>query len=238
MNASDPSQASDAALLTQWLEGRVREGDPRMDELFRRRPQWRELSEISRGGLEHERTAALRESASEADRRLVAECFAEARARAPSIAFDASATARAASTTRRWPRVVLAVAALLLVSWLARMWRLGERSPDHEPRKLLGSGAPVDLLEAGEVAPDFSSFAWKDKQPKSGSDMYDVTFWAAEPGGARGARLHSDKTHERRLVIAPEKRAGWPPAVIWRVDREDSSGVPSFGPEWLAQRAH
>jgi hypothetical protein len=237
VNPGDPRQASDVELFEQWLEGRVRESDPRVDDLFHRRPQWRELSDLASDRSDGERAPPWAGLASESDRRLVAECFAQARAHRPSIARDTSGPAREGSTTKRWPRWLLALAALLVVSWVARMWWLGERTPDRKSGELLGTNAQVDSLEAGVVAPDFSSFAWKDKSPESGSEGFVLTIWAADPSRARGQWLFtSDKTRETHVTISREKRESWPDEVIWRVDRVDSSGVSTPGPEWRAQR--
>jgi hypothetical protein len=246
MSPTDPRQASDAALLSEWLEGRVRGGDPRVEELFRRRPEWRELSEMSHGGLEEERAETWRESASETERRFVAECFAEARVRKPILARDIGgrddvpgpvthARTRDSSVAKRWPRYLFAMAALLIVSWLARMWWLDQRGPDRKPGQTLGT--TVDSIEWVEVAPDFSSFKWKMKSLEPGSHTFNVTIWASGSNGARGEQLLSTPTSGPELKVPLEKRETWPNVVIWRVDPVDSSGSTTVGRELRAERS-
>jgi hypothetical protein len=277
---NDVRRSSDAQLLEAVLEGRVGEDDPRVDELFQRRPQWRELLELSRNAPDARRAAPWDEPASEEERRFVAECLAEARAgstvRAVAEArdtLDARNTPevrrapegrgtsdvrsapqvrsgpdergipdeRDARAPKRWPRLLIALAALLLISWLARMWWLGERVPERGRGQLLGSDAAVDSFESKAAAPDFSWFEWKCKSPRSG-ETFELTIWAADSNRARGRQLSkettsaTDETSTIRVAISDAKRADWPPEVIWRVDRIDSLGMRTFGPDWHARR--
>jgi hypothetical protein len=117
------------------------------------------------------------------------------------------------------------------------MWSQRDRTPNRKPGGLLGGAAPVDSLELGTAAPDYSSFEWKEKALGSG-ESFVLKIWAADVSGARGDRLYSsDRTSESKLDIPAAKRANWPETLIWRVDRVDSNGFPTFGTEWLARRS-
>jgi hypothetical protein len=240
----DARQVSDTELFEQLLDGRVRENDPRVGDLFHRRPQWRELSELSRSPSEEERTAAWGENASEDDRRLVAECFADARARGADVArLDGSSRVIEAPATKRWPRLLFALAALVVVTWLAWMWWAADHGPRRKRGELLhtspsvDSNASGDTIEEGDVAPDFSWFSWRVKGPTSASEQFHLQVWAVDPSGERGARLFSsNETSKTRYEIPREDRSRFSNEVIWRVDRIDSSGGSTLGRERRAQR--
>ena len=117
------------------------------------------------------------------------------------------------------------------------MWWLSGRVPERPSGGFIGHDTPVDSGVSGQAALDFSAFEWKGMPPASGNESFVLTIWAADPAGTRGRQLFTHSAHAPRLEVAPEMRATWPDVLIWRVDRVDSSGLPSFGPEWRAQRA-
>jgi hypothetical protein len=224
-------------LFEQWLEGRVRESDPKVDDLFHRRPQWRELAQQLRGSAEDE-PPDWAGPASEADRRLVAECFAEARVRGQTavVARDASPRVSEAPAKKRWPRLLFALAAVFVVSWLAWMWWSADRAPQRKRGVLLGNEAQLDSDQLAKVAPDFSTFDWKEEPLKS-RETFALTIWA-DANGERGRQLTPRiETHDMHMEFSAQQRESWPDVVLWRVDRVDSSGVATPGKLRRAQRS-
>ena len=237
MSEGDARQAADARLLEQWLDGRVQASDPRVDDLFHRRPEWRELSEFARGDASSNRAEPWTGGTSAEDHRLVAECFAEARASGPLAMRVTGAERRDASPGKHLRRFLFALAALVLVGWSAWMWSQHEQKPERKPGQLLGSEVSVDSLEPTSVAPDFSWFKWTEKRPLQPGEKYALTIWATDASGSRGKQIFADKTDATSDTINDAKRATWPDAVIWRVERVDSNGMTRDGSEQIARRS-
>lgn len=238
MNA-DARWNEDVGLFSRLVEEGAGAEDPRARELLARRPEWRELLD---GASAAETAVALRSTAeAEADRRLVAECLAEARQSqpAPSASVESSRAGPRvlppAARTRLWPRVLLAIAATLALAFLARMWWTSEHAPRREPGRTLVDG--LDSALSGQAAPDFSRFEWTIKGNRSAAESFCFSVWAATPDGTRGERLLRSTQAETYVEIAAAQRAAWPSRVIWRVDRIDASGATALGREWRAERA-
>ncbi len=236
MNEGDARQAADARLFEQWLDGRVQAADPRVDDLFHRRPEWRELSDLARSDASANRAEPWTASASAEDHRLVAECFAEARASGLLAMRVTGAEPRKASRSTRSRRFLFALAALVLVGWSAWMWSQREQRPERKQGQLLGNDAQVDSLEPTTEAPDFSWFQWTQKRPLQPGEQYALTIWA-DASGARGKQLFTDKTDTTSYTIKDAQRESWPDAVIWRVERADSLGLTTDGVERVARRS-
>lgn len=245
---TDARWNEDAEILARLVSEGAGADDPRAGELLRRRPEWRELVEHAREGAAGAEEVSPSPAQAEADRRLVAECLAAARAPQPVVrtaprasrATPPAAAIRASEPaqpphTRRWPRMLLALAATLALALLARMWWTSEHAPRHGPGAMLGE--QLHSVEPDHVAGDFSSFAWKIKGERNASESFCLSVWAETAAGARGERLWRTTVTDTRVTVAPEVRASFPSQVIWRVDRIDSSGATSLGEEWHAARA-
>jgi len=237
VNEGDARQAADARLFEQWLDGRVQASDPRVHDLFHRRPEWRELSKLASSDASANRAEPWTASTSAEDHRFVAECFAEARASGPLAMRVTGAEPRKSSPSTRSRRFLFALAALVLVGWSAWMWSQHEQKPERKPGQLLGSDASVDSLEPTTVAPDFSWFKWTEKRPLQPGEKYALTIWATDESGSRGKQIFADKTDATSDTINDVKRATWPGTVIWRVERVDSNGMTRDGSEQIARRS-
>jgi len=209
---------SDAQLLEALLEGRASEGDSAARELFARRPDWREV-------FDHAQGAAWSGEASEADRRLVAECLAQART--PSAPLPAR---------RPWTKWLALAAATLLVAWLARLWLADEKPPVRPKGAVLESTGEVGFFESGDAAKDYSRFAWTSKGLAQG-ELFVLTIWALDASGERGLQLFREQTDASFREVPPDTRAAWPDRVIWRVACIETSGFPKATREWFAERS-
>ncbi len=208
MNA-DARWNEDAELLAQLVTEGAGADDPRAGELLERRPEWRALIARAAVGAAEDGTQALSPAQAEADRRLVAECLAAARSPAPPARGGSATTdgarpavelrrveAPAPPRARRWPRILLALAATLALAWLARLWWASEQGPQRAPGTTLGG--PLDSQLQGHVAPDLSSFAWEIKGDRSASGFC-FSVWVETPAERaaaavpQGADRHADR---------------------------------------------
>jgi hypothetical protein len=226
--STDERLHSDAAQLEALLEGRASESDPAVRAVFERRPAWREVFEHARSTPA---TGAPWSGAeSEADRRLVAECLAQAREPAPR-----PAPARPAQ--RPWTTLLALAAATLVVAWLARMTSVDEQAPVRPPLALLEVSGRPGFFERGSASRGYSGFEWTSKGLLPGQERFVLTVWALDPSGARGEQLWRTETQAESCRVPDEERATWPERVIWRVACFDKSDVPNATHEWFAQRS-
>ncbi|MBK7643057.1 MAG: hypothetical protein IPJ19_08390 [Planctomycetes bacterium] len=229
---SDARFNADSQLLESLAKGEIPEGDQRLEELLRRRPEWRALLENPRATHGRDADSAFGDSVSEADRRLVAECLAEARA----------TNARAAPAPNARPRLVrrtwiLALAAAVLAVAAPLAWKLGETRGAHD-RDILLNGTSALQFAHGKAAQDFSSFEWQFVGALPATEQFKLEIWAANPDGSRGARLFSAfSKHETRVEIPALERENWPAGVVWRVSCVGSDGISgSASEDWRASR--
>jgi hypothetical protein len=232
----DEHLRSDAQLLEALLEGRATESDPAVRAVFERRPEWREVFEHAREDAGA--GAPWSGEASEADRRLVAECLAQARAPAArSAPAAAPAFAPVPSVRRPWTKWLALAAATLLVAWLARLWWGGEGAPVRPPGAVLEDDDPDGFFASGIAAENYSEFKWESKDLVRSNEVFVLTVWAIAPSGERGDRLLRKETHDHFLRVADEDRANWPDRVVWRVSCVNTSGTSRGTREWFAERS-
>jgi hypothetical protein len=224
--SADPRLQADAELLEALAQGSLPEGDPRLRQLLERRPQWRELLEHARAGTSW--TAA----ASEADRRLVAECLAQARAPALPAAAEIEPRARPGLPRRT---LLVALAATIVAAGALLLWWPRDRDRTSSPREMLDQS--VDWFEEGQAAPDFGTFAWKFKSAPPHGQVCVLSIWASAADGTRGRRLFHEPVGRETKHFTPAETADWPERVIWQVELVDTSGGTIASPEWRAQRA-
>jgi hypothetical protein len=223
--SADPRLQADAELLEALAQGSVPEGDPRLRQLFERRPDWRELLEHARAGT------GWPAAASEVDRRLVAECLAAARAPGRPAAAAREPRARPGDSRRT---LFLALAAAVVAAGALLLWWPAGGDRASSTREML-SGA-VDSFEWGKAAPDFGTFEWKLKSTALSRQVCVLTIWAAAADGARGRQLFRHEAGQGQKRFTPAETTEWPDSVIWQVELVDTSGGTSASPEWRAQR--
>jgi hypothetical protein len=175
---------------------------------------------------------AARGAASEADRRLVAECLAEARAPARPAAAAPEPRARPGLPRRT---LLLALAATILAAGALLLWWPRERDRTSHPRELLDR--PVDWIEEVKPAPEFGTFEWKLKPAAAHGQTFVLSIWAAAADGGRGRQLFHQEVPEAGKRFTPAEMADWPDGVVWQVEMVDTIGGTSPSPEWRAQRA-
>jgi len=227
---------TDAELLLALVEGRIDEGEARVQELFRRKPELRTLAAACRdveGALD---LAALRAAASEDDRRLTAESLSAAR-HGPAYAAPPRKEPRAQETRAR--RVRLLAAAAVIAAAVFVVLRLARNAETPTPR-LLGEPDALDGLDCvkpvGTTA-DLLTFEWNLAERLESRGDFLLTVWREAQDGTLGERILQQTTTKEEWEVPPESAAGWPERIHWRVEACDESGVVAFSCESSALRS-
>ncbi len=221
---------ADAALLEELLEGRCSAADPRVRELFARRPDWARLAAECEGDSSAGAPERWSSETTADDQRLVEECLAAARVQAPGAApstapapraadasaqFDRATDARARAPRRlRLLTVVLVAAAAAIALLITRPWSAHDAPP---PRQFLGAELEGGTLDcrAEQVEDGALRFTWKTLGQK---ERFELTVRRIEADGKLGVTLCSKQTTGRSLEVSAAERAAWSERVVWRVD--------------------